>query len=61
MNVKSINPGSSGIIFVEYDANGNVVCDTSKDDQQTTKFKQNGSLSFRAIADYIVEYYSIEN
>lgn len=59
LGVKSINPGSDGIIFVEYNK-GKVVCDSSKNDDQSKKFKQNGSLSARAIADYIAEYYSVE-
>ena len=59
LGVKSINPGSDGIIVVEYN-NGKVVCDSSKGDDQSKKFKQNGSLSPRAIADYIAEYYKVE-
>ena len=51
---------SSGLIVVEYDKNGRVLCDTSKtNDEASKKFSITGSLSFRAVADYIVEYYPV--
>lgn len=63
LGVKGINPGSDGIIFVEYNGS-RVLCDTSKNDEAGKKFRLNnlleGSLLPRAIADYIVEYYSVE-
>ncbi len=61
LGVKSINPGTDGIIFVEYNKSGSVVCDSSKKDEASKKFTQNGStLSARAIADYIAEYFPVE-
>ena len=61
LGVKSINPGDDGIIFVEYDKAGNVLCDTSKKDEATKKFTiSSTSLSIRAIADYIATYYPVE-
>ena len=59
LGIKSINPGGDGIIVVEYNK-GKVVCDSSKNDEQSKKFRQNGSLSARAIADYIAEFYKVE-
>lgn len=57
-----IDAGSDGIIFIGYDKSGNIKFNTKKnDDLDAKKFKPDGVMAYRAIADYIAEYYSVEN
>lgn len=56
-----IDAGSDGVIVIAYDKNGNIKFNTKKaDDIDTKKFKPNGTIAYRAIADYIAEYYPVE-
>ena len=48
-----------GIIFVEYKKDGSIKFNTSKStDLDAKKFRVDGSLAYRAIADYIAETYT---
>lgn len=56
-----IDAGSDGIIFIGFDKSGNVKFNTKKnDDLDAKKFKPSGVMAYRAIADYIAEYYPVE-
>lgn len=55
-----IDAGSDGIIVIAYDKNGNTKFNTKKsDDIDAKKFKPNGTIAYRAIADYIAEFYPV--
>ncbi len=54
-----IDAGNDGIIFMAFDKNGNIKFSTysKKNYDDAKKFRIDGNLAFRAIADYIVEMY----
>lgn len=59
-----IDAGTDGIIFIGYDKTGNVKFNTHKDEVSkyldAKKFKPSDVMAYRAIADYIAEYYPVE-